>query len=235
MISQFLRAAMLVIALPLAQSPMTLPLTGTVTDAAGKPMAGVRVTSWPSQDTRTGASGHYTISKPRDLVRFSLAGYRPVTKTLNSLTAPVTMQVATERPRTLPACSDLVKRDKRQADMSLRVTLPRQGKFKSAADADNRIVAMGFHVDWMMHGTGATWSYGMPELKVWKQLVIVEERDITVDDPQVTIADYSGMLQDGSHYRFIGLLGESISYGDATVDSAEYFDRLLESLCWTTK
>jgi hypothetical protein len=231
--SQLLRAATLIAALvPLAQSPMTLPLTGTVTDAAGKPIAGVRVTSWPSEDTRTDASGHYTLSKPRDLVRFSLTGYRPVTKTLNNLTAPVTMEVAAERPRALSACSEAVKRDKRQADMSLRVTLPRMSKIKAGADADNRIVAMGFHVDWMMHGVGANWSYGLPELKVWKQFVKVEERDITVDDPQVIISDYTGMLQDGSHYRFIGILGESISYVDATVDSAEYFDHLLDTLCW---
>jgi hypothetical protein len=236
MISQLLRAAMVAAALvplvPMAQSPMTLPLTGTVTDAAGKPIAGVRVTSWPSEDSRTDASGHYTLSKPRDLVRFSLAGYRPVTKTLNSLTAPVVLQVAAERPRALPACSEALKVDKRQADMSLRVNLPRFGKLKAANDADNRVVAMGFHVDWMMHGVGANWSFGLPELKQWKQLVQVEERDITVDDAQVTISDYSGMLQDGSHYRFIGILGESFSYVDATMDSAQYFDRLLDTLCW---
>lgn len=231
--SQLLWAILMAAAMmPLAQSPMTLPLTGTVTDAAGKPIAGVRVTSWPSEDSRTDASGHYTLSKPRDLVRFSLAGYRPVTKTLNSLMAPVVLQVAPERPRALPACSEATKADKRQADMSLRVNLPRFGKIKSANDADNRVVAMGFHVDWMMHGVGANWSFGMPELKQWKQLVTVEERDITVDDAQVMIADYSGMLQDGSHYRFIGILGESFSYIDATMDSAEYFDKLLDTMCW---
>ena len=231
--SQLLWAILMAAAMvPLAQSPMTLPLTGTVTDAAGKPIAGVRVTSWPSEDSRTDASGHYTLSKPRDLVRFSLAGYRPVTKTLNSLTAPVVLQVAAERPRALAVCSEAVKADKRQVDMSLRVNLPRFGKIKQANDADNRVVAMGFHVDWMMHGVGANWSFGLPELKQWKQLVTVEERDITVDDAQVTISDYSGMLQDGSHYRFIGMLGESFSYIDATMDSAEYFDRLLDTLCW---
>jgi hypothetical protein len=94
---------------------------------------------------------------------------------------------------------------------------------------------MGFHVDWMMHGIGANWSPGVPELKVWKQFVTVEEHDITVDDPQVSIAEYTGMLQDGSHYRFIGLPGESISYVDATVDSAQYFDGLLDTLCWNAK
>ena len=116
--------------------------------------------------------------------------------------------------------------------MSLRVTLPKFGKIKSATDTDNRVVAMGFHVDWMMHGVGANWSFGLPELKQWKQLVTVEERDIMVDDAQVTISDYSGMLQDGSHYRFIGMLGESFSYIDATMDSAEYFDKLLDTMCW---
>ena len=218
-----------------AQSPMTLPYTGMVTDAAGKPIAGVRVNSLPLEDTKTDAGGHYTLAKPRDLVRFSLTGYLPVTKTFSSLTAPVVMQVATERPRMLMACSDAVKRDKRQTDMTLRVTLPRMQKIKAGADPDNRILAIGFHVDWMMHGMGANWSYGVPELKVWKQFVKIEERDITVDDPTVTIADYSGMLQDGSHYRFIGMMGESLSYVDASMDSATFFDGLLDTLCWNAK
>lgn len=233
---QLLRAVALIVALlPLAQSAVTLPHTGLVTDAAGKPIAGVRVTSWPSEDTHTDASGHYTLAKPRDLVRFSLAGYRPVTKLLSSLNAQVILQAASERPRALTDCPEAVKRDKRQADMSLRVLLPRDVKIKAGADTDNHILAVGYHVDWMVLGSGARWSYGVPELKVWKQFVTVEERDITVDDPLVTIADYSGMLQDGSHVRFIATLGQSISYGDASVDSANFFDGLLDTLCWSPR
>jgi hypothetical protein len=236
MMSQFLRAVALIAALlPLAQSPLTLPYTGVVTDAAGKPIAGVRVTSWPSDDAHTDASGHYTLAKPRDLIRFSLAGYRPVTKVFSSLTAPVILQPAPERPRALAECPEAVKRDKRQADMSLRVLLPRDAKIKAGADTDNHVLAVGYHVDWMVHGSGARWSYGLPELKVWKQFVTVEERDITVDDPLVTISDYSGMLQDGSHYRFIGMLGQSISYADASVDSANFFDGILDTLCWNAR
>jgi hypothetical protein len=234
MISQFLRAVALIAALlPLAQSPMTLPYTGTVTDAAGKPLPGVRVIAGPSDDTHTDASGHFTLTKPRDLVRFSLAGYRPVTKLLSSLTAPLILQPAPERPHALPACPDAVKIDKRQANMSLRMPLSRFAKIKMGADAEYHILAIGYHVDWMVHGSGAQWSYGVPELKWWKKLVTVEERDIIVDDaPSVSIADYSGMLQDGSHFRFVGMLDESISYVDATIDSAANFDGLLETLCW---
>jgi hypothetical protein len=241
MMSPLLRAVALIAALlPLAQSsimqsPMTLPYTGTVTDAAGKPIEGVRVTSGPLLETRTDASGHYTLSKPRDLIRFSLPGYRPVTKLLSSLTAPVIMLLASEQPIALAECSEAVKKDKRQADMSLRLSLARDAKIKAGADTDAHILAVGYHVDWMLLGAGPHWSYGLPELKVWKQLVKVEERDITVDDPHVTIADYSGMLQDGSHYRFIGTPGQSISYADATVDSATFFDGLLETLCWNPR
>jgi hypothetical protein len=220
--------------LPLMQSAMTSPYTGTVTDTGGKPIAGVRVSSGPFEDTRTDIGGRYTLGKPRDLVRFSVAGYRPVTKTLNSLTAPVVMQPASEQPRTLSACSEAVKKDKRQADMSLRVSLPRDAKIKAGAEADARMLAIGYRVDWMVDGSGPQWSSGLPDLKLWKQLVNVEERDITVDDPHVTIAiaDYSGLLQDGSHFRFIGTRGQGIAYTDATVDSAAYFDSLLDTLCW---
>lgn len=236
MMSQLLRAvALLGAILPLAQTPLTLPFTGTVTDAVGKPVQGVRVNAGPGEDTRTDANGHYTLGKPRDLVRFSLSGYRPVTRLLNSLVTPVVLQVADERPQALATCSDVVKKDKRQADMSLRLALPREGKIKAGADGDSRVVALGYHVDWMVSGSGARWSSGLPEVKLWKQLIKVEERDITVDDPQVTIADYSGMLQDGSHFRYIGLPGQSISYIDASIDSANYFDGILETLCWNPR
>ncbi len=103
MMSQLLRTgALLAALLPLAQSPLTLPYTGLVTNAAGKPIEGVRVTSWPFDDTHTNAGGHYTLSKPRDLVRFSLAGYRPVTKLFSTLTAPVVMRLASERRARCP-------------------------------------------------------------------------------------------------------------------------------------
>jgi hypothetical protein len=228
-----LRAMALIAALfTLAQSPMTLPFTGMVTDAAGKPIAGVRVNSFPQEDTRTDASGHYTLGKPNDLVRFSLAGYRPVTKALSSLAAPVIMQPALERPVTLSECTEAVKKDKRQAHMSLRVSLPREAKIKASADVDYQILAVGYHVDWMILGSGGHWSNGLPVLKVWKQLVTVEERDIIIDNSSDTISDYSGLLQNGSHYRFIGTFGQSISYGDASLETAAYFDRLLETLCW---
>jgi len=233
MMSQLLRAVALIAALlPPAQARLSLPLTGTVTDAAGKPIEGVRVVSGPKEDTRTNASGRYTLANPQDLVRFSLGGYRPVTKTWNNLAATVILEPATERPRVLMGCSDAVKNDKRQAGMSLRMSLPRDIKIKSGADAETGVLAVGYHVDWMLHGRGTQWSTGMPVLQLWKQLVTVEEHDISIDDPLVAISEYSGMRQDGSHYRFIGLSGESISYEEATVDTAAYFDRLLDSLCW---
>jgi hypothetical protein len=237
MISSLLRAvALLAALLPLAQtqaqSPFSLPFTGTVTDAAGKPIAGVRVTSLPVDDSRTDASGHYTLTKPRDLVRFSMAGYRPVTKTLASLSAPVIMQPATERPRTIAECPAAVKNDKRQAHMTLRIALAREAKIKSEANIDNPILAVKYRVDWMIHGSGAQWTYGVPEWKLWKEFVTVEERDILVDDPAVTIADYSGLLRNGSHVRYIGVMGQSIAYTDAAADAAAYFDNLLETLCW---
>ena len=247
MMSRFLRAAALIVVcvalsapLPLAQSllaqsPMTLPYTGTVTDAAGKPLAGVRVFGGLGDDTTTDTGGRYTLPKPLDLVRFSLAGYRPVTKVFSALNAPVILQAAMERTRTLPKCSEIVKKDKRQADLSLRMSLPRDMKIKTGADVDYRMLAVGYHVDWMVIGSGVNWSVGLPAPKLWKQLVTSEERDITVDDPQVTITDYTGMLNDGSHFRFIGTLGQSISYTEATVDSAAYFDSLLDTLCWTPR
>src|SRR5215813_13149326 len=115
MVSQFLRASALLAAIlsPVMQ-PAALPGAGTVTDAAGKPIAGVRVNSWPWQDSRTDATGHYTLTKPNDLVRFSMTGYRPVTRMLSSLNTPVILEPALERPRAVPNCSEAVNRDKRQ-------------------------------------------------------------------------------------------------------------------------
>jgi hypothetical protein len=240
--SPFPRAMALIAALlplslssSLAQSPMTLPYTGTVTNAAGQPIAGVHIVSSPSEETRTDASGHYTLNKPLDLIRFSLAGYRPVTKLLSSLTGPVIMQPAPERPRALAECSEVVKQDKRQVDMPLRVSLPRTAKVKAAIEGDSHILAVGYHTDWMFHSSGPQWVYGLPDLKLWKQFIKVEERDITVDNKPVTITDYAGLLQDGAHFRFIGMPGQSIAYTDATVDAAAFFDGILETLCWNPR
>jgi hypothetical protein len=62
-------------------------------------------------------------------------------------------------------------------------------------------------------------------------MVSVEERDIDTPwgDPA---AEYRGLRQDGTHWRDIGIFSETITYDEADALAAQYFDTIMDSLCF---
>jgi hypothetical protein len=85
----------------------------------------------------------------------------------------------------------------------------------------------------MEHGAGPHWSNGLPSAGVFKQLTMIEERDIK-PPLDIPLSDYRGRRRDGSHFRFIGMFTETITYDEASATAAAYFDRILDTLCWAS-
>jgi hypothetical protein len=44
-------------------------------------------------------------------------------------------------------------------------------------------------------------------------------------------ADMRGRLRDGTYWRFVGRLGESLQYSGLSQEQAAYFDRIIDGAC----
>ena len=79
---------------------------------------------------------------------------------------------------------------------------------------------------------GPQWSYGLPVESKLRAVVAPAERDVITPWDDVA-AEYRGTRADGTHWRFIGQFGETVEYEAKSAAAAEYFDRIVDSLCWT--
>ena len=76
------------------------------------------------------------------------------------------------------------------------------------------------------HGSGPSWSYGMPnDGDVWRS---IKYEEITYDARPFTIIDARGQMKDGKRWRFLGKPGESASYSYMDAATAKIFDKFLD-------
>jgi hypothetical protein len=203
-------------------------VSGVVTDAEGRPLPGVRVLSLPFDEATTDASGRFELTNPAPLVRFSMAGYQPVTRLTASLGTPTRLERSTNGPWTPATCS-AGETVHGASQGSMRFRIPKGARLQRGADIDYElfVVKRGRHL--LTHGGGVHWSYGLPLMSDWKALQSVVERDVS---GPLDTADYRGLLNDGTHFRFVGRLGETIVYRGVDPATAAYFDTIIDSLCW---
>jgi len=51
----------------------------------------------------------------------------------------------------------------------------------------------------------------------------------------VSGVDVRGRLSNGNHWRYFGTLGESVNYYDVSGDAAEFFDKILDAVCYDSR
>jgi len=82
-------------------------------------------------------------------------------------------------------------------------------------------------------GAGFHWTYtGLPREEEVAALVALEERDV-ITPWDIPFAEYRGRRADGTRWRFLGYFGQTIRYETKSGAAAAYFDRIIDSLCWT--
>jgi hypothetical protein len=180
----------------------------------------------------TDARGFFALSQPAELVRFSARGFRPLTKLRTELAAGIVMQPTDDPVRVLGRCQGDLAKDRRHPGV-LRFRLPPGSRAQTSNDRDYQLFHVRYGVDWMEHGGGPHWSSGLPVPSTWKEWTMIQEKDIKPPE-DVPMSDYSGRRADGSHFRFIGLFSETISYDKVSTAAAAYFDRILDTLCWAS-
>jgi hypothetical protein len=108
---------------------------------------------------------------------------------------------------------------------------PRHAKIVRAFDVDYGTLTMRFKKNVLRLGYGGTWSWGYPPEQFFKDISELHERDIRYN-PATPTAEYRGKRSDGSYFRFIGKFTETITYDHATKEQADYFDAVMDTLCW---
>jgi hypothetical protein len=94
-----------------------------------------------------------------------------------------------------------------------------------STDIDYWVTGIRYRGSALEFGTGPHWGNGLPSAAGLEVLASVEERDVLTPDEHIVIAEYRGVRPNGTRWRYLGSLRESIQYDEADPIAAKYFDR----------
>jgi hypothetical protein len=201
-------------------------VAGRVVDSAGKPLADVRVFSGLWEDVRTDASGRFHMSRPDLLVRFSKEGYNPTTISTGAITNDIVLKSTTSSWRP-PVCS---RSAAGRFGERMRFAYANGTRLITGSDIDYRTVSVRFAGATLTFGTGPHWTSGLPSPSVLKEADL-EERDVWTPWGSPA-AEYRGRGANGTHWRLILIMSESIGYDGASAAAATRFDAIIDSVCF---
>jgi len=205
-------------------------LRGTVTDDAGIPIEGVRVTTF-LEETITDDEGCFLLEEPAALVRFSRNGYDPLTVLTEKTDVRIILKENEQAQWKTPACGSVKARHLFDAGGPLAFIVPKRTKIRRVHDIDYVEVSIKCEDSILSIGSGPHWSPGFPSPMLLERSKTVVERDI-VGPWEFPVAEYRGELDNGTKWRFIGMFGQTASYRDVPPAVAECFDSVMDTLCW---
>jgi hypothetical protein len=206
------------------------PVLGRVVDTAGQPLKGVTVVGivlGSRDEIITDSNGQWALADSQRFIRFSLKGYRPVTKQVGADDVSlVVMQQDPSATWSLPFCKGRVsvRGGVMGATTHRGVSI---GIVRGSIHAsDFSGTYRGQRLIW---GWGETWS-SVPS-RLLGSLTNVQDRDLERNG-LIIGSDYRGIRKDGKHSREVTIGVESISYDGITEDAMRVFDQMIDSLCW---
>jgi hypothetical protein len=82
------------------------------------------------------------------------------------------------------------------------------------------------------HGHGPNWSHGVPSVWFLSNAATYEETSFNSGIPgSLNITTACGVLTDGTHWRFLGKYGETISYQTKDAEAAAKLDTIFDTVC----
>ncbi|HVN81414.1 MAG TPA: hypothetical protein VMW38_20665 [Terriglobia bacterium] len=173
----------------------------------GSGIPDVTVLAYPLERTSTNQEGWYHLKKPYDVIRFSLIGYRPCTKTIEQLKKgpDVVLKKDPTSNWIIPRCKNSGGGRRIKAGF-LSFSLPHEIKVKRGShDMDYQTVLLVHKKYSIVLAWGPTWSYGIPPESALDNLSELKERSIQLTplEPGLEIQEYRGIRSDGSYWRYI--------------------------------
>jgi hypothetical protein len=215
--------------------PETQHVSGVVSDSLGQPISGASIQHMRrlTSDEVTDSGGRFEFSTrvPAFVIRKN--GYESAfVRTENAHSIQITLKQSEAR---IPLCSiKSICTSVRGWDAAFcfaNVKGVRISEQINDIDYGNRIYSVKSQHgrQFMSHGGGSMWSFGMPsDEDVWSS---VEYSEKTYRYGAGVIIDAKGKSASGKLWRSIGKFGESASYRDADQESAALLDRVIDSVC----
>jgi hypothetical protein len=220
-----------------AQIPIgTHELNGRVIDQTGAGIADATVVAsgagfngWAS----TGQDGSFHLKAAGLFVSVRHAGLEARLLRTSELTqsVPITLKAAGESVRKMPACSSLSGVGKKWIGGGLKVD-PGLSTFKGPVNGEHDSHWYVAHGKDTLHIVdGYAWHAGLPLEERLVNSATISVRSWEFDN--IVGLDLSGQAKSGKRWRWLGApIADAIEYTDATQESAEYFDRIIESTCF---
>lgn len=213
----------------LLQSPQ--PVSGTVVDVSGKPIAGAHIDHSDVQGEQlfSDDQGRFSLHTRAPAVVVRKLGYNGQ---LLHLTPGSKLRVVLHRAtEALPACSKTCSTLKTSASALCFPAIPNVQTGEQGRYEDTFVRAFTAGSTELLHGAGPSWSLGIPYTgDVWESSQYLEH---TYTAKGADIIDARGVAPDGKRWRYLGRFGESASYYEADPAASALLDRVLDGVCLT--
>ena len=211
-------------------------IVGVIVDEEGKPVAEARIEHTNDREIlRAGLNGRFVLDTKAPAVVIRKAGFRSqLVRTREATDVRIALQRLTE-PRAFPSCSSNGRFEGIDGWSAL-FRFPRISGVKSSPQGhDIDYGVRNYYVDTrqgpigIRHGSGPSWSYGLPlDRYVWRS---IQYEETTFDAAGLPIIDARGQFPNGNRWRNLGRFGESASYSDIDEVTAKILDRFLDGAC----
>jgi hypothetical protein len=127
---------------------------------------------------------------------------------------------------------------RRITGQKMQFSAPASLRVRSGYDVDYgmNFVCAGRHCS--SHGFGGLWSSGSPPRDFLANVAEMKQREVydrwsgVIRGIEYNGEEYRGRRTDGTYFRFVGVINETVQYDKLTREAAEILDRVIDSLCW---
>ncbi len=211
---------------------------GTVFDENGVPIqnalvvaSGVGFNGWASSD----ADGKFCVKHAGRFISVRHAGFKPLVLPVPPPDDPVRLTLirAESSVKALRACESLPNAGRGWIGGGLRIKPPRGG-YRGPVSGEHDTHWYVRHGKQLLHVVdGYAWHAGLPLERLLSGSKSLEVRGWEFGD--IIGLDLSGTSKDGTRWRWFGApIAEAISYEEVTPEDADFFNRVIDSVCYNS-
>jgi hypothetical protein len=216
-------------------------ITGRVTSEKGEPLAAVKVEWEGGPINKTDANGTYYLhnqfNTPIDYkfccrIRFSLPGYKTLTKAIDTDARKLDVVLESGENKWIPLICKSSPEEKNRIGWKMKILIPKRTPVQTFTDADSFCQKIYFHsgpnLSTMSICSGPLWGGMWPSKNQIISASKLDERHWS----NRSVFDYRGLDDNGRRWRYTGWFNETIDYKNASVRAADFFDSIIDNLCW---
>ena len=215
-------------------SSQVITIEGRVRTPQGEPISGV----WIDRLGKTDDTGHFKIAA--DFLRYwntlwiDKKGFVPQLVSISPTPASLDITLEPEKDTSvsdIPPCTAAKVKGSRFVGKHLRLTVPKELKFKTGVDTDYIYYHIGYSKNgktgWLRGGLGNIYGGAYPPGEILLALEHYSYRRTAVG------IDWRGVTKDGKYWRYFGAPSffDIYDYETDSKEAADLFDKILDGVC----